>query len=160
MHLVASGFLPTRGSWVLDTVFLGMFLICLLMTISIGRVRYKRQFQTHKNLQLGLAGFLVVAITVFEIDIRFITDWRQLAEASEFYSNGTVDFALLIHLCFAIPTPFLWGFVVFSAIRKFPHPPRPGRHSHSHRIWGRVAAAMMGMTAITGCIFYWLAFAC
>ncbi len=160
MHLFASGFLPTRGSYVLDAVFVGMFVICIVMALSIILVRYRHQYQAHRNLQIGLAAFLAVAITVFEVDVRFVTDWRSLASSSRFYANGIVSISLWIHLAFAIPTPFVWGYVLISALKKFPNPAQPGDHSRSHRIGGRVAAGMMMMTAITGCVFYWLAFAC
>ena len=160
MTLLANGFLPTRGSFVLDAVFIAMFVICAVMVVSIWLVKYKRKYQTHRRIQMGLAIFLAVAILIFEIDVRFVTDWRQLAESSRFYANGIVDLSLGIHLLFAIPTPFVWAYVVVQALRKFPANTVPNEHSRAHRFWGRIAALMMLATAATGCVFYWLAFAC
>jgi hypothetical protein len=40
----------------------------------------------------------------------------------------------------------------------FPCPPAPGPHSPWHIRWAKVAAIDMLMTAITGWLFYWLAF--
>lgn len=160
MQLLANGFLPTRASWVLDTVFVAMFAICLALAISVSLVRFGKQFSAHRSLQLSLAAILVVAIVVFEIDVRFVTDWRALAESSQFYKSGWVDRSLYIHLAFAIPTPFIWGCTIWQAIRKFPNPPHPGAHSAAHRWWGRLSVLMMTGTAVTGCAFYWLAFAC
>lgn len=160
MLLIANGFLPTRGSLVLDAVFLAMFVICAVMLASIFLVRYQQKYETHRRIQTGLAVFLAIAVAIFEIDVRFITDWRSLAESSQYYADGLVDRALWIHLMFAIPTPFVWAFVVVQALRKFPKQLAPNDHSRSHRFWGRVAVGLMLMTAVTGCIFYWLAFAC
>ncbi len=144
----------------LDAVFLAMFVICLLLTISIYLVRQNRQFATHRRLQIGLAIVLVIAILIFEIDVRFVTQWRQLARESRFYESGIVDRALWIHLTFAIPTPFVWAYVIVMALRKFPRPAQPNAHSAAHKFWGWTAAIMMWLTAATGCTFYWLAFAC
>lgn len=154
------GFLPTRGSYVLDSVFVAMFVICLLLAISIGLVHFGKRFRTHRNLQTGIAILLAITVLIFEIDVRFITDWRKLAESSPYYQSGVVDRALWIHLAFAVPTPFVWAYVVVQAWRKFPSDPRPNAHSVAHRFWGRIATLLMVMTALTGCVFYWLAFAC
>jgi uncharacterized membrane protein YozB (DUF420 family) len=159
VFLVANGFLPTRGSIVLDAIFIGMFLISAAMIISVCLVRFRKQYRVHRRLQIWLAVFLAVAVVVFEIDVRFITDWRKLAEPSRFYESGMVDRWLWIHLAFAIPTPFIWIFVVVKALRKFAPDAVPNDHSRSHRFWGWIAVASMLMTAITGCVFYWLAFA-
>ena len=58
-----------------------------------------------------------------------------------------------------IPTPFLWTFVILRAWAQFPVPPQPSAYSPRHRFWGRLAVLMMVCTAVTGWIFYWVAFA-
>lgn len=159
---LANGFLPTRGSFMLDVVFLAMFLIVAVMLFSIYLVRYLRKIELHRKIQIVLATVLAVAIIAFEIDVRFLTDWRKLAEASPFYENGTVDFWLWFHLLFAIPTPFVWIYVIVMAVRKFQSSPggvgQFGDYAATHRLWGRIAAVLMIMTAVTGCAFYWIAF--
>jgi uncharacterized membrane protein YozB (DUF420 family) len=66
--------------------------------------------------------------------------------------------ALIIHLCFAIPTLLLWIYVIVQALRKFPSPPVPSEHSGTHAKWAWLAAGGMFLTAITGGTFYYLAF--
>jgi uncharacterized membrane protein YozB (DUF420 family) len=66
--------------------------------------------------------------------------------------------ALGIHLVFAISTPVLWAWVVWEAVTRFPAPLTPGSHGPRHRWMARMAAADLVLTAITGTIFYWLAF--
>lgn len=153
------GFLPTRGSYVLDAVFVAMFAIILFLVVNILLAK-KGKFRLHRSLQIALSIILLVAIIIFEIDVRFFTNWRQLAEPSRFYADGWVDWAMAIHLTFAIPTPFVWGYVIYQAVRKFPSPAAPSAHSQSHKTWGWIAAGMMFATCVTGCIFYWLSFAC
>jgi len=65
---------------------------------------------------------------------------------------------LSIHLFFAISTVLLWIWVVWEALRRFPTPPAPAAHSRRHRVMGRLAAADLLLTSLTGWIFYWFAF--
>lgn len=156
------GFLGTRASFMLDVVFLAMFAVIPLMGLSIGLARYRRLYGAHKTLQLTLGTVLLVAVLAFEIDMRFFTDWEELAAPSPYYAAETwcpVWIALAVHLAFAVPTTLLWVVVIYRALRGFARPPRPGPHSGSHMLWGRVAGFGMLMTGVTGWVFYYLAFA-
>lgn len=158
-QMVYRGFLPTRGSFMLDFVFVAMFAIIAAMAVSLYLVRYGRRYELHRNLQITLGVVLLVAVTAFEIDLNLITkDWRPLAEPSPFYASKVVDYALWIHLAFAVPTPLLWIFVIVQGIRKFPRPTLPNAYSRTHIFYARLAAIGMFMTALTGWVFYWLAF--
>jgi len=152
------GLLPTRGSVMLDFVFVAMFAIVAILAVSVWLVRHARRYEVHKWIQLSLAIVLLIAVAAFEVDMRFFTDWQRLAEASPYYPSGLVHLALGIHLGFAIPTPILWGYVIVQALRRFPRPAQPGVHSRSHVFWARLAAGGMFLTALTGWVFYWVAF--
>lgn len=156
------GFLGTRASFMLDVVFSAMILVVPMLFGSIYLVRAHRRYALHKKIQLTLGAVLLIAVTAFEIDMRFLTDWEELAKPSPYFEQGAwcpVWVALVIHLFFAIPTAILWVYVIVQALRKFADPPFPGDHSQSHRFWGWLATVEMVMTAITGWIFYYLAFA-
>ena len=155
------GFLGTRGSLMLDVVFVALFAIVPVMVWSIYLVRYRRKYDLHKKIQLTLGTVLLVAVLAFEVDLRLFTDWEALAEPSPYYAAegwSPVWISLVIHLCFAIPTVFLWIYVMVAAFMRFPSPPQPGPYSRRHKFWGRLAAIELVMTSITGWIFYWLAF--
>jgi putative membrane protein len=155
------GFLGTRASFMLDVVVLAMFAVVPLLMWSIYLVAYRHNYALHKRVQLALAGLLLVAVALFEIDMRFFTDWEERAAPSPFYTAGQWDAvwgSLVMHLLFAIPTLFLWIYVVVAALRKFPNPPMPNEHSRQHRLVATLGAVGMFMTAVTGWIFYWLAF--
>jgi putative membrane protein len=174
------GFLGTRASIMLDIVFLAMFAVVPVLAWSVWLVKYRKRYALHKLVQVGLGVVLLAAVTLFEIDMRFISGWRDRALASPFYAPqrepasllimlferglglayvpGWVFIALTIHLFFAVTTTLLWIVVIVRALRNFPSPPSPGAHSKSHAFWGWLAALDMGMTAVTGWIFYWLAF--
>ena len=146
----------------MDFVVVAMVLVVPVMWWSIWLSRAKRHFPLHRAVQTVLAVVLLLAVIGFEVDVR-LNGWEHRAEASRYWSgdgwNDAVHCSLLVHLLFAIPTPFLWAFVIVRARRKFPNPPAPSQHSRQHRLWGRIAAVWMTLTAVTGWAFYWLAFA-
>jgi uncharacterized membrane protein YozB (DUF420 family) len=152
------GFLGTRASLMLDVVFLAMFAVLPAMGWSIFLVRYRRNYLWHKRVQLALGAVLLVAVAAFEVDMQWLTNWRLRAEPSPHYETGVVNYSLWIHLFFAVPTALVWIFVIVQGLRKIPNPPGPSLYSAQHMFWGRIAALEMTMTAITGWIFYWLAF--
>jgi putative membrane protein len=154
------GFLGTRASLMLDVVFLAMFAVLPVLAWSVYQVKYHRRYLLHKRVQLTLGVVLLVTVALFETDMR-INGWRDRAEASRFWDQaGTnwVDVALAIHLCFAVTTALAWIVVIARALANFPSPPVPGPHSPWHRRWAKVAALDMLFTALTGWLFYWLAF--
>lgn len=156
------GFLGTRGSFMLDFVFVAMFGILLVMGYSIYLVKYRQRYELHKRIQVALGLVLLVAVVAFEVDMRFFTDWETLAKPSPFYNEGEWDWvwiSLTIHLLFAIPTTFLWTYVIISGLRNFPSPAQPSPYSPTHLFWAKLAAFEMLMTSVTGWVFYILAFA-
>jgi putative membrane protein len=163
MHALAQffshGFLPSRGSFMLDVVFLAMFAVLPVLAYSIYLVKQRRAYALHKRIQITLAAVLLVTVTAFEVDLNFVTkDWRPLAEPSRFYDAGWVDRCLWVHLAFAVPTPLLWVFVIVQGLRYFPNPPQPNAYSRRHARWAWLATVSMFFTAVTGWLFYWMAF--
>jgi putative membrane protein len=175
-----NGFLGTRASITLDLVFTAMFAVVPAMAWSIWLVKRRRRWELHKRIQLGLLAALGVAIVLFEIDMRFVSGWRERAMPSPYYESvesagpvwswlcltlcgmervpGWVYRGLVIHLVFAVSTTVLWVWTAWGALRHLPKPPAPNEYSASHRFWGWLAAADMVTTALTGWTFYWLAF--
>jgi uncharacterized membrane protein YozB (DUF420 family) len=155
------GFLGTRASVMLDVVALAMVALVPVLAFSIYQVKVRRNYALHKTIQLTLGGVLLVAVTLFEVDVR-LHGWRHRAAASPYASHeGSTDWVmhvLTVHLFFAVTSAVLWVLVIFRALRNFPSPPIPGPHSAWHRRWAMVAAIDMTFTAITGWVFYWLAF--
>ncbi len=155
------GFLGTRAGLMLDVVALAMLVVVPVLAFSIYQVKYRRNYRLHKRIQLALGLVLLVAVTIFEVDVR-LHGWRHRAEASPYSSHdGSTDWvvvSLAIHLVFAVTSAVLWVVVIYRALRNFPNPPVPGAHSAWHIPWARLAAIDMTCTAITGWVFYWLAF--
>jgi putative membrane protein len=178
-HLRIDGFLGTRASLMLDVVFLAMFAVLVILAVSIYLVRNRRNYVWHKRIQLILGFVLLVTVTLFEADMR-INGWMDRAAESKFYGPmqsppwllstvylkllhraevpGLVFTSLAVHLFFAVTTALLWIAVIVQALRRFPKPPVPNDYSPQHKFWAWLAAIDMGFTALTGWIFYVLAF--
>jgi putative membrane protein len=152
------GFLGTRASLVLDLLFLAMFIVVVVLTWSVYQVKYRHRYALHKWVQVVLGVVLLSAVVVFEIDMR--THGWQERSAGQIGGNAssTVTTALRIHLVFAVSSAVLWPIVIVRALRNFPNPPSPSLHSAWHKRWAWIAAIDMTLTAVTGWIFYWLAF--
>lgn len=155
------GFLGTRGSFMLDLVFLAMFAVVPVMAWSIWQVRKHQRYELHRTMQLLLGIVLAAAVVAFEVDMR-VHGWRDRAVESPYWRDGAmndaIDWSLAIHLACAIPTAVLWVVVITLALRRFPRPVAPNEHSPTHRRWAWAAAIEMGLTAATGWIFYYFAF--
>jgi hypothetical protein len=152
------GFLGTRAPLILDVVALCMFVFVLVLMWSIYQVKIRRRFHVHKWTQITLGVVLLVIVILFEIDIR-LHGWED--RAAKQIGGEPPDIvvrALYIHLVFAISSVILWPITIFLAVRNFGEPPAPGPHSRIHIPLARTAAADMVLTAITGWVFYWLAF--
>ena len=150
------GFLGTRASIGMDVVLVGLVALLPVLAWSVAAVRRGR-YRLHKALQLFIAAALAAAIVVFEIDVRLVSDWKARAAVSPFWPAGVLA-ALAIHLVFAVSTFVLLVWVLWEAVTRFPSPPAPGPHGPRHRRMARLAAIDLVLTAVTGTIFYWLAF--
>jgi len=146
----------------IDVIVVAMVLVLIALAWSLFLVKYRKRYQRHKVIQLGLAGGLLILLVFFEIDIQFVENWKERADASPYYDaatgSGLVTFALWIHLICATTTLALWLLVILRALSQFPNPARPNHHSSYHSRWGMVAVIDMLLTAVTGWAFYFLAF--
>lgn len=150
------GFLGSRASLGMDVVLVGLLALLPVLAWSIHLVRRGR-YAAHKRMQLAIVALLALAIVVFEIDIRLVSDWKPRARPSPYWPGGVLA-ALAVHLVFAISSLGLLVWVVVEALQRFPVPPAPGTHGARHRLHARLAAADLVLTALTGSLFYWLAF--
>src|SRR5687768_1502338 len=122
----------------MDVVSIALIAVVPVLTLSLWLVRSRRHYLWHKRLQIGTAYVLGIALLFFEIDIR-LDDWRPRARPSPYYETWL--FPLLYgHLVVAVTTTGLWVYTIVLALKRFPKPPGPHRHSQQHRLLGRVAA--------------------
>lgn len=142
----------------IDVVCLAMIGVVLVLAWSVYQVKVRRRYELHKWTQITLGAVLLVVVILFEVDIRLHGWEERAANAIGGRPAPAVFTALYVHLVSAISTVILWPVTIALAVRNFCTPPTPGPHSRVHVPLARTAAADMVLTALTGWIFYWLAF--
>jgi uncharacterized membrane protein YozB (DUF420 family) len=151
-----SGFIPnSRGDFILDFIVIAMAVVVPILAFSIFQAKYKKNIKGHRLIQIALGVILGIAIVAFELDMR-INGWRHMAEPSPYYETWVFP-ALIIHLCFAVPSLGLWTYTIYMGLKHSIHAQiNPARIQHKK--WGYLSSYFMLGTAVTGWIFYYLAF--
>lgn len=160
---MSHGFLGQDAStFMLDFVVTALVLVVPALLASLYLVKFKRNYVAHRNLQLALAGVLLVAVVAFEVDIRAHGGWREIVGARKVPLSveqlETAKWTLYVHLVFAISTPLLWGTTIVLALRRMPKPPAPCEHSRLHKTLGWLSVIDLVLTSGTGLLFYYRAF--
>ncbi|MEO2030623.1 MAG: DUF420 domain-containing protein, partial [Planctomycetaceae bacterium] len=132
---------------------------------GIGLVKFGRRYKQHRILQTLLCAILLLAVGAFEVDLQIVHGgWENVVKKS--YTDDVLLAEriseaqpwLWLHLVFAVTTPLLWLVTIGMAWKRFAVPPAPGAHSHLHRRLGWLSTIDVTLTAVTGLIFYWVAF--
>lgn len=160
---MGSGFLGYPPSTLmLDVVVSALVLVVPILLFSLFLVKVMKNFTAHRNVQLILAVVLLIAVVLFEIDMRLHGGWAQIVNQPEGRLSpermATIQMALYVHLVFAVSTPVLWGITIAGALRKFANPPVPSPYSRVHKILGWISVIDLTLTSVTGLVFYYFAF--
>ena len=151
---MGEGFLGYDTSVMLDVVVLALVVVVPLLVVSLCQARFHRRFQVHKRMQLLLGVVLLVAVSLFEVDMRLHGGFCAMSQ-----NHSTAMHVLLyVHLFFAISTVVLWVTTISLALRRFRSPPEPGTHSSLHRRLGWLATLDITATSITGLLVYYFGF--
>jgi len=159
------GFLGYPTTFMLDFVVCALVLIVPLILLSLWLVKFRRQYLAHKRLQIVLGVVLLAAVTAFEVDVQLVHGgWEKivakqnLEPAALAAKIASVRPWLLVHLIFAITTPFLWVATTVLALKRFGSNPVPGAHSKLHSTLGWASTVDITLTSVTGLLFYYVAF--
>jgi putative membrane protein len=161
--MMTNGFLGYNTTFMLDLVVCALVFVVPVLAASIYLVKFRRAFVWHRRLQLFLAGVLLFTVIAFEVDVQIVHGgWEKIVRHShpDISAEG-FDFAhkvLRVHLIFATSTPLLWAVTVPLALLRFGNPPAPSRHSPLHWWLGWASALDLGLTSVTGVLFYYVAF--
>lgn len=156
--MLTRGFLGYQTSFMLDFVVVALVIVVPLMIWSLVEVKARR-FENHRKLQMLLALILLVAVTLFEVDLQWIQGgWRNIVDRHEPPLSteviGRSTWLLRIHLVFAISTPILWVVTLIGALRNYAKPAQPSAYSTTHKRLGWLSMIDLVLTSVTGVIFY------
>ena len=160
-----TGFLGYPTTFMLDFVVCALALVVPLLLYSLWLVKARRQYRSHKRLQITLGIILLAAVPAFEVDVQMVHGgWENivarqgLEDAALTAKLNSVRPWLLVHLVFAVTTPFLWATTIVLALKRFGANPVPGPHSRLHSLLGWASTLDITLTSITGLAFYYVAF--
>lgn len=156
--MLTRGFLGYQTSFMLDFVVVALVIVVPLMIWSLVEVKARR-YENHRKLQMLLALILLVAVSLFEVDLQWIQGgWRSIVDRHEPPLGSDVilrsTWLLRIHLVFAISTPILWAITLVGALRHFAKPAHPSAYSTTHKRLGWLSMIDLVLTSVTGVIFY------
>ena len=86
-----------------------VLLVFSLIALAKGKIKL------HGKINLAFFILTVTALFLFEIVVRMIDP----ALFSGLWKNAELAKSLKIHLCFAVPSAFLMGIMLFTGLRKF-----------------------------------------
>lgn len=154
--MMPAGFLGTRGNLLMDMVVVAIILTPFLFLWAIRLARGGRYAQ-HRNLQTGLLGVLLVAVTLFEVDIRLSGGTQGFLAGSPYLGTALLTWLLRTHVVIAVATFALWLAIVVQAWRARMDL-HPQAFSAAHRRRGYWVFAGVNFTAVSGVWLYWLGF--
>jgi hypothetical protein len=157
--MLPQGFLGTRADILMDIVMVSLILIVPVVGYSYYLAHNRRDYRRHRRVQILLGSVLAVAVVLFETDLRIAGGIYALTAESQFTGTVALESSIWVHTLLAIITSLVWVVLTLVSLRKFPFPPKPGRFSPTHRLWGRIGMITMLLTGITAVPLYVLGFA-
>lgn len=163
--MLQDGFLGYRTSFMLDFVVCALIIIVPLLLYSLWLVKVKKDYVRHKWLQMALGMILLLAVGAFEVDLQIVHGgWENIVRKSVPDEVQLAEHVAAVrpwlwtHLIFAVTTPVLWAVTLTLALKRFADPPLPSAHSRVHKTLGWLSTVDITLTAVTGLLFYYVAF--
>lgn len=115
------------------------------------------QYTRHRNLQTALLSVLLMAVILFEVDIRLSGGTRSFMVGSPYLDSPLLKWLLRVHVLIALICFGLWSYLVVQAWRARMDL-RPQLFTAAHRRRGYWVFAGTIFTAVSGVWLYWLGF--
>lgn len=152
-------FLPPSflGAWcdiLMDIVVISMAVILPLLWFSFKKVKFEHNYMLHKRIQLTMFIILFIVVLLFEYDMKQNGGIFEMVKGSTYEGTFFLNFTIYFHTFLSITTSLIWTFLIVASLIKFGKPPRPGKFSKTHKLWGKIGMLDMALTCITGLLLY------
>lgn len=151
-----NGFLGTRADLLMDLVLIGILITPILMLYAFSLAKQKR-FVAHRNLHVTLISILILAVILFELDIRLSGGSEAFLSGSPYAETKFMKVLLTFHILIAIASFTTWIGLETQSWKSF-REALPGNFSYRHIQVGWVVYSGVVVTAITGLGLYILGF--
>ena len=156
--MLPAGFLGTRGDILMDLVVLSFLFILPMLVISWRSAR-RTDYSRHRAIQLSLVLILVVAVGLFEIDLKLSGGIFELTRQSSYAGTSLLNSLIYGHMLVAIGSAVVWVPLVIVSLRKFANPPVSNAFGPTHRVWGRTGMLLMMASGLSAIPLYYFGFA-
>lgn len=150
------GFLGTRADALMDVVVIAVVATPFLLTYSF-RLAAAGRLDAHRRFQVSLLSVLLVAIVLFEIDVRLAGGSGSLMAGSSYAGTTGLRLLSLTHVLGAVATFLTWSVMTVLSLRRF-RQILPGSFSRRHRQVGRLIYAGTVFTAVSAVAMYVVGF--
>lgn len=155
--MLPRGFLGTRADVLMDVVFVSTLLTPFIVAWGI-RFAKRGEFRTHRAVQTVLLVVLLVAVALFEVDVRLSGGSGSLMKGSSYAGTGWLRGVTLAHVLANVVTFFTWLVLVVKSWRRFETPALPGTWRSTHVKLGRFVFGGLVFGAVSAVVMYVLGF--
>lgn len=154
--MLPRGFLGTRADLLMDVVFVSTLATPFILLWAI-RLAKQQQLEQHRLVQTLLLVVLLIAVTLFEVDVRLSGGSGSLMKGSSYAGTGLLRGITLAHVLANVVTFFTWLVLVVKSRRRF-KTELPGGFTPSHRRLGRFVFGGTVFGALSAVVMYGLGF--
>ena len=156
--LFPNGFLGTRADLLMDVILIAVLAVPPLLLYSFSKVQ-RQKHSTHARMQWGLFLTVLIAVILFETNIRLSGGSGALLKDSSLAQTGYFKILLFIHITVAVITYGTWGTWLLISGKKWNLKELPGGFSVNHRKVGKLIFTGACFTSISGLFVYIIGFA-
>ncbi|MFZ5438477.1 MAG: DUF420 domain-containing protein [Myxococcota bacterium] len=150
------GFFGTRADLLMDVILVATLSTPFILAWAISLAK-KGQHQKHRVVQVTLLVVLLLAVGLFETEIRLSGGSGSLMKGSSYAGTWWLRGILLAHVLANVVTFFTWLVLVFRSGKRF-GTELPGAFTPSHRRVGKLVFAGTVFGAVSALIMYVLGF--
>ena len=131
-----AGFLGTRADILIDVVTLSFIIILPILIVSWRLARTRKDYSSHRTIQLYLGIALGVVVAIFEYDLSTSGGIFELVKGSAYEGTAILNWTIYIHTLFAIAATVIWAGLIIMSLIKFGKPPQPNAFSKNASLLG------------------------
>ena len=153
--MLPKGFLGTRADCYMDIAIILFTTLPFFILIALQLARH-RKFISHRNMQIATLALVLIALGIFELDIRLTGGINAFLAHSSMPMSFTRRF-LDFHIVIASVTALVWIGLAVTSWTRFTKV-LPGRFSSRHIWWGKATFVCICLTSGTGAAVYLMTF--
>lgn len=142
----------------LNTLILALTVATPFIVLYAVSLAKKQDFKRHIKIQKTIFWACIIAVIVFEIQVRFSGGSGSIASQGTYYHTAFFKTTLISHIIGAVLTYIIWAITVFSSNTRHKKKQLPGAFTINHKRLGIISIIGLIFTAITAVMVYLMTF--